>query len=67
MQAWGNAPGKSSPKRALKARIKTVFASIPHMLFAEFDAAFAQKTFEDYASKDNAQHRTSNIEVFPLL
>jgi hypothetical protein len=27
----------------------------------------SQKTFEDYASKDNAKHQTSNIEVFPLL
>jgi hypothetical protein len=44
MQAWGNAPGKScSPKRALKARIKAAFASIPHVAFVEFDAVFAQK------------------------
>jgi hypothetical protein len=44
MQAWGNAPGKScSPKRALKARIKVAFASIPHIAFVECDAVFAQK------------------------
>src|SRR5438094_30263 len=33
MQAWGNAPGKSSPKRALKVRIKEAFASVPHIAF----------------------------------
>jgi len=44
MQAWGNAPGKScSSKRALKARIKAAFASIPHIAFVEFDAVFTQK------------------------
>jgi len=30
-------------KRALKARIKEAFTSIPHVTFVEFDAAFAQK------------------------
>jgi hypothetical protein len=44
MQAWGDAPGKScSPRRALKARIKAAFASIPHIAFVEFDAVFALK------------------------
>jgi hypothetical protein len=38
MQAWGNAPGKSSPKRALKVRIKEAFASVPHIAFIKFDA-----------------------------
>ena len=31
------------PKRALKARVKAAFASIPHIAFVEVDAAFVQK------------------------
>jgi len=34
---------KLLPKRALKARIKAAFASIPHIAFVEFDTIFAQK------------------------
>jgi len=34
---------KLLPKRALKARIKAAFASIPHIALVEFDAVFAQK------------------------
>src|SRR6266478_9889484 len=30
-------------KRALKARVKAAFASIPHIAFVEVDAVFAQK------------------------
>jgi hypothetical protein len=40
----GQRPRKSfPPKRALKARIKEMFASVPHIALVEFDAVFAQK------------------------
>jgi hypothetical protein len=35
---------KLLPKRALKARIKAAFASIPHIALVKFDAVFTQKT-----------------------
>ena len=31
-------------RRALKARVKATFASIPQIAFVEFDAVFTQKT-----------------------
>ncbi len=34
---------KFPPKRALKARIKEAFASVPHIAFIEFNAVFVQK------------------------
>ena len=34
---------KFPPKRALKARIKEAFASVPHIAFVKFDAVFVQK------------------------
>jgi hypothetical protein len=37
---------KFPPKRALKARIKEAFASVPHIAFVKFDAIFAEKDAE---------------------
>jgi hypothetical protein len=66
MQAWGNAPGKSFlPKRALKARIKESFASVPHIAFIKFDAVFAEKDAEMNRAVSASEFLTKTWGVAP--